>query len=109
MDEYIKREVLIAHIKDDIQECGEANSSIRPIAYGTILGLKGALSYAETLPAADVAPVRHGRWLDEDSFDAHYQPIYRCSECGKTVADYFISCHKYCLHCGAKMDGGKKQ
>ena len=59
----------------------------------------------EKFPAADVEPVRHGRWLDEDSFDAHYQPIYRCSECNKTVADNYISFHKYCLHCGARMDG----
>lgn len=49
----------------------------------------------------------HGRWYDEDSFDAHYSPIYRCSVCNKTVADNYISCHKFCLHCGAKMDGGK--
>lgn len=62
----------------------------------------------EKFPAVDVVPVRHGKWLDEGSFDAHYQPIYRCSECNKTVADYYISCHKFCLHCGALMDGGNE-
>ena len=61
----------------------------------------------ERFPAADVEPVRHGRWYDEDGFDAHGSPIYRCSVCNRTVADNYISCHKYCLHCGAKMDGGK--
>lgn len=55
----------------------------------------------------DVELVRHGKWLDMDVLDAHYQPVYKCSECGKEVADNYISCHKYCLHCGAKMDGGK--
>ena len=66
------------------------------------------------IPASDVVPVRHGRWYDEDSFrltqqegGLHYAPIYRCSVCNKTVADNYISEHKYCLHCGAKMDGGK--
>lgn len=59
-------------------------------------------------PAADVAPIRHGRWYDEDSFDAHGSPIYRCSVCNKTVADNYISCHKFCLHCGADMRGGYK-
>jgi hypothetical protein len=59
-------------------------------------------------PAADVVPVKHGRWLDMDVLDAHYQPVYKCSECGKEVADYYIDNHKYCLHCGAKMDGGNK-
>lgn len=58
----------------------------------------------EKFPIADVEPVRHGRWLDMDSFDAHYQPIYQCSECRKQVADNYISYHKYCLHCGTKMD-----
>ena len=51
-------------------------------------------------------PTVHGKWYDEDSFDAHGSPIYRCSVCNKTVADNYISCHKFCLHCGAKMDGG---
>ena len=58
-------------------------------------------------PSADVAPVVHGRWLDEDSFDFHGSLIYRCSVCNGTVADNYISCHKFCLHCGAQMDGGK--
>ena len=47
----------------------------------------------------------HGQWLDEDSFDAHGSPIYRCSVCNRTVADNYISCHKFCLHCGADMRG----
>ena len=60
------------------------------------------------IPAADVAPVVHGRWYDEDSFDFHGSPIYRCSVCNKTVADNYISFHKFCLHCGARMDGGNE-
>jgi hypothetical protein len=71
-------------------------------------GLMDACYEIIGLKPADVKPVRHGRWLDMDSFDAHYQPIYQCSECGKQVADNYISCHKYCLHCGAKMDRGSK-
>lgn len=58
--------------------------------------------------SADVEPIVHGRWFDEDSFDAHSSPIYRCSVCNRTVADNYISCHKFCLHCGALMDGGKE-
>ena len=57
------------------------------------------------LPAADVAPVRHGRWEKQNG-------LYSCSECGKTcpydvqadVIEYW-ACN-YCPHCGAKMDGG---
>lgn len=52
--------------------------------------------------------VRHGRWYEEDSTDAYGSPIYRCSHCNRTVADNYISLHKYCLHCGARMDGGRE-
>lgn len=68
-------------------------------------------NYVRKTAAADVEPAIHGRWYDEDSFrltqqegGLHYAPIYRCSVCNKTVADNYISEHKYCLHCGAKMD-----
>lgn len=75
---------------------------------------KGLKALIKETPAVDVAPVVHGRWYDEDSFrlsqqvgGLHYAPIYRCSVCNKTVADEFIENHKYCLHCGAKMDKGE--
>lgn len=57
-----------------------------------------------SVPAADVALVRHGRWIETDYFDAHKVPIYECSVCFREVADHYIKYHKYCLHCGAKMD-----
>ena len=55
------------------------------------------------LPAADVAPVRHGRWEKQSG-------LYSCSECGKTcpydvqadVIEYWVC--NYCPDCGAKMD-----
>ena len=59
------------------------------------------------IQAANVAEVRHGYWINTGTFDNHYTPIYQCSECWKEVADNYISNHKYCLHCGTKMDGGK--
>lgn len=52
----------------------------------------------------DFVRVKHGKWLITDTFDSHYQTIYKCSECWKDVADDYINHHKYCLHCGAKMD-----
>lgn len=47
---------------------------------------------------------KHGKWLETDYFDAHKVPIYKCSVCFREVADHYIKCHKYCLHCGTKMD-----
>ena len=49
------------------------------------------------IPAADVAEVRRGRWIEEDG-------IQICSECGEEHEweDYRAP---YCDTCGAKMDG----
>lgn len=53
----------------------------------------------EELPAADVAPVRHGRWIDA----REYCGDYMCSNC---EALYGTNKFNYCPNCGAKMDGG---
>lgn len=59
-----------------------------------------------SIPAADVAPVRHAEWVvcgDGDNVP------WMCSHCGKTTAHkYKVIYGKYCPHCGAKMDGGNE-
>lgn len=58
-----------------------------------------------SVPAADVAPVVHGRWNEYKR--AHY---FKCSQCKETVPykkAALISgkrCYNYCPNCGAKMD-----
>lgn len=54
------------------------------------------------IPAADVAPVVHARWVSFLDGD-HIMPerYYRCSRCGRVESRR----QPYC-HCGAKMDGG---
>lgn len=58
-------------------------------------------------PAADVAPVVHGRWIkDNDSFQINDYCCYfdhTCSECGKIINDRY-EFPNYCPNCGAKMD-----
>ena len=56
----------------------------------------------DKIPSADVAPVRHGRWLQKKHkiFGNAYD--YVCSECG---CDYALAEYNYCPNCGAKMDG----
>ncbi len=57
-------------------------------------------------PAADVAEIRHGKWIcNTDDFT----PKYRCSVCGYNkpiVSGENITQEpkNYCPHCGAKMD-----
>lgn len=49
------------------------------------------------IPAADVAPVVHGRWI-------HYPDcgVTRCSHCGWSIEECWES--KHCPECGAKID-----
>lgn len=69
----------------------------------------------DSVPAADVVEVRHGRWIKDDETG---EPI--CSVChsGKptravcsSVIEHKLNNHeiRYCYYCGAKMDGGKDE
>ena len=74
------------------------------------------------IPAADVVPVVHGRWLGKDYYNddrpvpydpnAHGQWGCFCSECG---LESLLNGNEqdvpsnYCPNCGAKMDGGDKE
>ncbi|WP_303834678.1 hypothetical protein [Ruminococcus flavefaciens] len=53
------------------------------------------------MPAADVQPIRRGRWIIADDVE-HFIAI--CSECGRTEDSRDIKDMPYC-HCGARMDG----
>ena len=54
----------------------------------------------KAVPAADVAPVVHGRWV----FGGDGCVI--CSECNEEESN--DNHRNYCPNCGAKMDGGAK-
>ena len=81
MDEYIKREAVIEAIMSEPPDAQEPS---------------GYIDRSKTLSVADVAPVRRGRWIEEDG-------IQICSECGEEHEweDYRAP---YCDTCGAKMD-----
>lgn len=57
----------------------------------------------DEIPAADVAPVVHGRWLHLGGDE------WCCSACGFVIiteGSWDKPTKKYCEDCGAKMDGG---
>lgn len=66
------------------------------------------------LPIADVAPVKHGKWLN---FYGNYTTA-ECDVCGecfevtfegesnKMLFDAFRQSYRYCPNCGVKMNGG---
>lgn len=92
MDEYVKRAAIMEFpIRKDHCDKERANEHF-------IFGIESVLEYVENLPAADVAPVVHGRWapncVDSPAF-------FVCDQCN-TV---WYNDTKYCPNCGARMDG----
>lgn len=75
MAEYIDREALLAHLR----KCKETSTGSGLIA-AVITAIQ---SFVEEMPAADVAPVAHGKWVPSEGNPG------------------FLVCPA----CGAKMDG----
>ena len=105
MTDYIKRTdaVKIA------EKYGLANGSV----LGRHTGLADCIaSEILSLPAADVAPVRHGHWIGEGDGYADGElvfDVWHCSECDYCIDDGTDDPErlpKYCPGCGALMDGG---
>ena len=91
MAEYIEREAAVKAFNNF--DAGRADSP--PF---TLLTPEEFAEYLYELPTADVAPVRHGRWVDNGIPDSM---LSGCSVCGFTCGS---SSFFYCPICGAKMD-----
>ena len=55
------------------------------------------------LPAADVQPVKHGRWIVSNT-QKHVEVTYECSECQHEVVGEYEKT-PFCGGCGARMGG----
>ena len=107
MAEYIEREKVIHEIDTWLDSVGTVLVGKGLSYYGELLGC------VEDVPAADAAPVHHGR------NETQMNPVdeFICSECGFTVQDfegynneeevYYGFNPHYCPNCGVKMDGGE--
>ena len=97
MAEYIEREATIELLRslgsrDYRREKGTIQEAIKMV------------SFPEYTPSADVAPVRHGRWVHTD-LASHWLGKDECSECTYHKKDRSdLSHNNYCPYCGAKMD-----
>ena len=101
MTEYIEREAAVKIAA----KYGLANGS----ALGKHSGIADCIATEiSVFPAADVAPVRHGKWI-EPSRLYYGAKQYECSLC---CSDTFWKKHSitekypHCPNCGAKMDEG---
>lgn len=60
--------------------------------------------YIEIIPAADVAPVRHGVW-EYEPMTINTYGMLKCSKCGWWTLDQSVcDVYHYCPNCGCKMD-----
>lgn len=69
---------------------------------GYLDGYDDAIKVVDSIPPADVEPVRKGTWKIIDPFDDH--EVVKCSECGYVMEQETL----YCPHCGAKMEDKKQ-
>ena len=102
MTEYIEREA----ISEEIRKYYYKNPPNFSYGEGFDCGLDRAQRAILDAPVADVAEVRHGKWVDAYP-DIEPNPMFMygiCSECGfeQGISKYL----NYCPNCGAKMDGG---
>ena len=98
MKEYIEREAVEEFIQDGLNN-PDKSKAFGHDAIEILAGIHFML-------AADVAPVRHGRWMATDAYPHH---LY-CSVCYKTYAKNAKWVNEldlptnYCPNCGARMD-----
>ena len=92
MAEYIDKEAALSLVKPDTPDDEKAAVTI-------VTAKKLVRSIIQRAPAADVAPVVHGRWLCGDYYDIGDV----CSECDWDSQMTHPS-YRYCPNCGAKMD-----
>lgn len=88
MAEYIEREAAISVLRHLLTP--NKSPAQRELIRIAAIGIR-------QIRAADVAPVRHGRWV----YPLGMAWNYVCSECGKSIG---VIQHNYCPNCGAKMD-----
>ena len=90
MNECIERETAIKRVMETKWESGSDGAAAMEIVAAT--------------PAADVAPVVHGRIVGSLE-DGRYRRRFSCCGEDATMITQW-TWPKYCPNCGAKMDGG---
>ena len=97
----------------------EREAAIEAVKHAWAKGLEPS-QYLEIIPAADVAPVRYGRWIFGKDLPCGWGEILKnkyhlyCSECLEQAfnrsedndPDFDVDT-PYCPFCGCCMDGGE--
>lgn len=101
---YIERDELESRIKKYVK-CRDADRETLEWAKDE------CIRQAHCMPAADVVPVVHGRWITDENTEG-YTGDTQCTACKGFLGEYDPYICKpgensffYCPNCGAKMDG----
>ena len=85
MAEYIDKEDLYQYLDNEVE-------------WNTNQDRLLTLEVVSEFDSADVAPVKHGKWIHNDEWWE-----FICTSCYRGIGN--IKKYKYCPYCGAKMDG----
>ena len=91
MTEYIEREYAVDAVADVYYNTPDINLSCEKFEAAIL-----------KIPAADVAPVRHGEWEIVVGSNGNEYMVCTCCRVSQDLTGVFT----YCPNCGAKMDVG---
>ena len=97
MSDYISREAFIANVEKRYCDPCKGQGGDLNGDWCRSCVINSVLKMVRDAPAADVEPVRHGRWVDNEIPDSM---LSGCSACGFSCGAYSF---RYCPNCGAKM------
>ena len=101
MAEYIERKAALAVMNEVVPcICHDPDGAVITATKDSDM-----LKFLRAIPAADVVPVKHGRWGKADCFTVGNKryAAYQCSVCGALYPS--VDGFHHCPNCGAKMDG----
>lgn len=100
-EEYISRKA----VRDAIASLSIERFELTPAYRLYVEALDNVDKKVVKIPAADVEPVRNGKWIIKGKH------IYQCNRCGNYLDIRGLNGGRgdanYCPNCGARMDGGK--
>ena len=106
MSDYIEREA----ISEEIRKYYYKNPPYSSYGEGLHRGLDRAQRAILDAPAADVATVRHAKWVDNHCTACGMMPMgdemWKNCDFDPPLFERFMD---YCPNCGAKMDGGREK
>lgn len=101
MAEYIEKEAILRHLAD--VQFGEKTAQMWD-------GVEDAIQAVIHFPAADVVPVRHGRWIYKP-LDKFRKYQVKCTNCDMVFIGNYDAYDEpgdfnFCPNCGCAMDQG---